>query len=47
MRKKKVGASAIKSFALLVVLGTAYQATAQDAAAPSPSIIINTYLITE
>ncbi|HSY34545.1 MAG TPA: hypothetical protein VK814_02230 [Acidobacteriaceae bacterium] len=32
MRKKKVHAIAIKSLALLVVLGTAYQATAQDAA---------------
>jgi hypothetical protein len=32
MRKKKVHANAIKSFALLVVLGTAYQAIAQDAA---------------
>jgi hypothetical protein len=28
MRRKKVGAIAIKSFALLVVLGTAYQARA-------------------
>jgi hypothetical protein len=34
MRKKKVGAIAIKSFALLVVLGTAYQATAQDTTTP-------------
>jgi hypothetical protein len=32
MRKKKVHAIAIQSFALLVVLGTAYQAMAQDAA---------------
>ncbi|HEV2288504.1 MAG TPA: hypothetical protein VGR81_06070 [Candidatus Acidoferrales bacterium] len=31
MRKKKVGAIAIKSFALLVVLGTAHQAMAQAA----------------
>jgi hypothetical protein len=31
MRKKKVGAITIKSFALLVVLGTAYLAMAQDA----------------
>jgi hypothetical protein len=31
MRKKKVGAIAIKSFVLLVVLGTAYLAKAQDA----------------
>jgi hypothetical protein len=39
MRKKKVGAIAIKSFALLVVLGTAlgtaYQAMAQDAMTPN------------
>ncbi len=39
MRKKKISASAIKSFALLVVLGTAYlgtanQAMAQDATTP-------------
>jgi hypothetical protein len=34
MRKKKVHAIAIESFALLVVLGTAYQTTAQDATAP-------------
>jgi hypothetical protein len=32
MRKKKVGAIAIKSLALLVVLGTVYQAMAQGAA---------------
>jgi hypothetical protein len=31
MLKKKIGAIAIKSFALLVVLGTAYQAMAQGA----------------
>ncbi len=41
MRKKKIGAIAIKSFALLVVLGTAYfsaanRAMAQDAATHSP-----------
>jgi hypothetical protein len=36
MRKRKVGAIAIKSFALLVVLGTAYQAMAQDATKPYP-----------
>ena len=49
MRKKKVGAIAIKSFALLVVLGTAYlgtanfntayQAMAQDATTPYPNIV--------
>ncbi len=38
MRKKKVGAIAIKSFALLVVLGTAYQAMAQDAKTTYPSM---------
>jgi hypothetical protein len=38
MRKKKVGAIAIKSFALLVVLGTAYQAMPQDAATPYPTM---------
>jgi len=38
MRKKKVGAIAIKSFALLVVLGTAYQAMAQDATTPYPNM---------
>ncbi|HTV06896.1 MAG TPA: hypothetical protein VME86_16120 [Acidobacteriaceae bacterium] len=32
MQIEKIGAIAIKSFALLVVLGTAYQAMAQDAA---------------
>jgi len=34
MLKKKVGAIAIKSCALLVVLGTAYQAMAQDGTTP-------------
>src|SRR5215469_3652208 len=38
MRKKKVGSIAIKSFALLVVLGSAYQAMAQDATTPYPSM---------
>jgi len=48
MRKKKVGAIAIKSFALLVVLGTAYQATAQDAKAPYPNMApIEQYLMTD
>jgi hypothetical protein len=36
MRKKKVGAIAIKSFALIVALGTTFQAKAQDAMAPNP-----------
>ena len=48
MRRKKVGAIAIKRFALLVVLGTAYQATAQDAKAPYPNMApIEQYLMTD
>jgi hypothetical protein len=35
IRKNKIGAIAITSFALLVVLGMAYQAVAQDAMTPS------------
>jgi hypothetical protein len=35
---KKVFAIAIKSFALVVVLGTAYQAMAQDATTPYPNM---------
>lgn len=34
MRRKKVGAIAVRSFALLVLLITTHQATAQDAATP-------------
>ena len=46
MRKTKVGAIAIKSFALLVVLGTAYQATAQHATTPYPNMApIEQYLM--
>ncbi len=50
MRKKKVGAIAIKSFALLVVLGTVYHAMAQGAAhgkkTPYPSMApIDQYLM--
>src|SRR5215469_11404093 len=46
MRKKKVGAVAIKSFALLVVLGTAYQVIAQDATTPYPTMApIEQYLM--
>jgi hypothetical protein len=46
MRKQKVGAIAIKSFALLVVLGTAYQAMAQDATKPYPNMApIEQYLM--
>ena len=58
MRKKKVGEIAIKSFALLVVLGAAYlitanlvmrnQAMAQEAATPYPSMApIAQYLMTD
>ena len=53
MPKNKVGAIAIKSFALLVVLGTAYlgtanQAMAQDAATPYPNMApIDQYLMTD
>ncbi|MGA8441384.1 MAG: hypothetical protein WB762_25020 [Candidatus Sulfotelmatobacter sp.] len=35
---KKISAITIKRFALLVVLGTAYQAMAQDAATPYPNM---------
>src|SRR5262245_22706985 len=46
MRKKKVGAIASKSFALLVVLGTTYQAMAQDAKTPYPNMApIEQYLM--
>ena len=48
MRKKKVGAIAIKSFALLVVLGTAYQAMAQDAATTYPKMApVDQYLMAD
>src|SRR6516164_2818428 len=39
MRKKQVGVIAIKSFALLVVLGTAYQVMAQGAERPYPKML--------
>ena len=46
MRKKQVGVIAIKSFALLVVLGTAYQAMAQDAERPYPKMLpLSQYLM--
>jgi len=46
MRTNKGGAIAIKSFALLVVLGTVYQAMAQDATAPYPTMApIEQYLM--
>jgi hypothetical protein len=48
MRMKKLGAIAIKSFALLVVLGTAYRAMAQDARTPYPNMApIDQYLMTD
>jgi len=48
MRMKKVGAIAIKSFALLVVLGTAYQAMAQDAGTTYTKMApIEQYLMTD
>ncbi|MGB7434245.1 MAG: hypothetical protein WBR26_01175 [Candidatus Acidiferrum sp.] len=48
MLRKKVRAIAIKSFALLVVLGTAYQAMAQDATAAYPKMApIEQYLMTD
>ena len=48
MRKSKVSAIAIKSFALLVVLSTAYQAMAQDAMTPYPNMApIDQYLMTD
>ncbi len=48
MRKKKVHAIAIKGFALLIVLGTAYRVTAQDAAtAYSKMAPVEQYLMTD
>jgi hypothetical protein len=48
MRKKKVGAAAIKCFALLVVLGPAHQAMAQDATTPYPTMApIDHYLMAD
>jgi hypothetical protein len=38
MRENKVGAIVIKNFVLLVVVGTAYQAMAQDVATPYPKM---------
>jgi hypothetical protein len=46
MRKKKCSAIAIQSFALLVVLGTAYQAMPQNATTPYPKMApIEQYLM--
>jgi hypothetical protein len=58
MRKKKVGAIGIKSFAMLAVLGTAYlgaanQVRAQDAKTPYPNVVptkmapMDQYLMTD
>ncbi|WP_433967910.1 hypothetical protein [Tunturiibacter gelidiferens] len=48
MRKKKVHAIAIKSFALLVVLSMAHQAMAQDATTPYPKMApIDQYLMAD
>ena len=45
---KKIGAIAIKSFALLVVPGTAYEAMAQNATTPYPKMApIDQYLMTD
>jgi hypothetical protein len=46
MRKKKIGAVAIKSFVLLVALGIAHQVVAQDATTPYPTMApIEQYLM--
>ena len=48
MRRNKISAIAIKSFALLFALGTAHQAVAQDAKASYPSMApIEQYLMTD
>ena len=48
MPKNKFGAIAIKSFALLVMLGTAYQAFAQDAATAYPNMApVEQYLMAD
>jgi hypothetical protein len=45
---QKISAIAIKGFALLVVLGTAYQAMAQDAVTPYPKMApLDRYLMTD
>lgn len=47
-KKKKVGAIAINSFALLVVLGAAFQAMAKDATTPYPKMApTDQYLMTD
>ena len=48
MRKMKAGAIAIKSFAVLVVLGTAHRAMTQDAATAYPKLApVEQYLMTD
>ena len=48
MRESKAGAIAIKSFALLVVLGTAYQARSQNATTWYPKIApVDQYLMAD
>jgi hypothetical protein len=48
MQMKKLGAIAIKSLALLVVLGAAYRVMAQDATTPSPQMAaIDQYLMAD
>jgi hypothetical protein len=48
MRKKKVYAIATQSFAILVVLGTAYKARSQDVTTPYPKMVpIDQYLMTD
>ena len=48
MRKKKIHAIAIRSFALVVVLGTAYQATAQNAGTTYTKMApVEQYLMTD
>jgi hypothetical protein len=48
MRKPKLGAIVVRCFALLVVLGMAYQAMAQDATIPYPNMApIHQYLMVD
>lgn len=48
MRKKKIGAIVIKSFALLVALGMAHQVIAQDARTPYPKMApVEQYLMSD
>ena len=48
MRKRKLGAVVVKSFALLVMSGMAYQAMPQDATTPHPNMApIKQYLMVD